>query len=131
MSKIQVNHLKTAIENLFSGKIDMSDYAKKPEAEKEKAFLSRGLAAFSLHILASISTEEAGAAVIDGFDDNGIDAIYYDEQQTVLYIVQSKLLQEGLGEPESGDMRKFKDGIIDLIDGKYTRFNAKFKKNYL
>jgi hypothetical protein len=47
---VQVNHIKTALDKLFKDKIDMSDYAGKPDAEKEKAFYSRAMAAYGLHI---------------------------------------------------------------------------------
>lgn len=35
------------------------------------------------------------------------------------------MIDEGIGEPETGDMRKFCDGITDLIEEKYERFNSK------
>jgi len=125
MSKIQVNHIKTALEKLFDSKIDMKDYDKKPEAEKQIAFYSRALAAYSLHIITSASVDAAANAVVDAYDDNGIDAIYHDESQSTLYLVQSKFIQAGTGEPDTGDLRKFKDGIIDLIEEKTERFNDK------
>jgi hypothetical protein len=127
MSRIQVNHIKTALEKLFSGKIDMSDYDSKPDSECQKAFYSRAMAAYGLHIISSTSVDDCGKGITDGFDDNGIDAIHYDEQQNTIYIVQSKFIEEGSGEPDTGDMRKFRDGVIDLIEEKYDRFNEKLK----
>jgi len=128
MSKIHVNHIRTALDNLYVGKINMVDYDKKNEEEKKKAFYSRALASYALHILASATIDESAEAVTDGFDDNGIDAVYYDEYQNTLYLVQSKLIDEGTGEPDTGEVRKFRDGIIDLIEEKYSRFNSKFNK---
>jgi AIPR protein len=125
MSKVHVNHIKTALDRLFETKIDMADYAKKPETEKVKAFHSRALAAYSLHINASATIDASADAVVDTFDDNGIDAIYHDETQNTLYLVQSKFIEEGTGEPDTGELRKFKDGIIDLIEEKIERFNSK------
>lgn len=127
MSRIHVNHIRTALLNLFEGKIDLLDYTKKTEEEKKKSFNSRALAAYSIHIIASSSIEEAANAITDGFDDNGIDAVYYDEQQNTLFLIQSKFIEEGVGEPETGDLRKFRDGIIDLIEERYERFNEKLK----
>jgi hypothetical protein len=125
MSKIQVNHIKTALDILFKDKIDMSDYGGKSEVEKQKAFFSRALAAYSLHILASAEIDNSAKSITDGFNDNGIDAVYYDVQQNTLFLVQSKLLEDGNGEPETGEMCKFRDGIIDLIEERYDRFNGK------
>ena len=125
MSRIQVNHIRTALDKLFTDKIDLTDI-KSPKAEDiKKQFYSRALAAYSLHIIASATIEDAAKSVTDTYDDNGIDAIYYDQQHNTLYVVQSKMIDEGNGEPETGDMRKFSDGITDLIEEKYERFNSK------
>ena len=123
MSKIHVNHIKTALDNLYASKINIDDYDKKNDDEKRKVFYSRALASYALHIMASASITESANSITDGFDDNGIDAVLYDDSQNTLYIVQSKLIEEGTGEPDTGEIRKFRDGIIDLIEEKYERFN--------
>jgi len=127
MSRIQVNHIKTALDNLFTDKIDLSDIKSTNPEDIKKQFYSRALAAYSLHIIASTTVDDAAISVTDTYDDNGIDAIFYDEQHNTLYIVQSKMIDEGNGEPETGDMRKFADGIVDLIEEKYERFNNKIQ----
>lgn len=127
MSRIQVNHIKTALDNLFIDKIDLSDIINPKPEDVKKQFYSRALAAYSLHIIASAPIEDAANSITDSFDDNGIDAIYYDEQHNILYVVQSKMIDEGNGEPDTGDMRKFSDGITDLIEEKYDRFNTKIQ----
>ena len=127
MSRIQVNHIKTALDNLFTDKIDLSDISSSKPEDVKKQFYSRALAAYSLHIIAFAPIIEAAKSVTDTFDDNGIDAIYYDEQHNILYVVQSKMIDEGNGEPDTGEMRKFLDGITDLIEEKYERFNSKIQ----
>jgi hypothetical protein len=128
MSVILVNHIKIALDKIFVDKIDLSDKAKDSPEEKERAFYARALAAYSLHALAGATIDESVNAVTDGFKDNGIDAIFYDEQQDTLYLVQSKMIYEGKGEPDVGDMGKYMNGITDLISEKYDRFNAKINK---
>lgn len=126
MARPQVNHVKTVLDSLFDGKIDMSDYAKKGEEERKAAFYSRALAAYYLVVMADLSVDEAAASVTDGFNDNGIDAIYYDEQTSVFYIIQSKMIHEGSGEPGNGEILKFTQGISDLVDEKLgSTFNKK------
>jgi hypothetical protein len=127
MSRIQVNHIKTALDNLFTDKIDLTNIKSKNPEDIKKQFYSRALAAYALHIIASTSVDDAAQSVTDSYDDNGIDAVYYDEQHNTLYLVQSKMIDEGNGEPETGDMRKFSDGITDLIEEKYDRFNSKIQ----
>ncbi|HEZ2689620.1 TPA: AIPR family protein, partial [Neisseria meningitidis] len=40
---------------------------------------------------------------------------------------QSKYIDTGAGEPELGDVSKFRDGIIDLLEGRFDRFNDAIK----
>jgi len=95
--------------------------------EREKNFLTRALAAFAVHKLSGCTCDEAAAAVVDGGGDGGIDAIYYAPTSNTLWVVQSKYMESGRGEPSLGDVSKFKNGLEDLLQG---RFDA-FKKNTL
>jgi hypothetical protein len=122
MSIIHLNQIKNKITTLFDGKIDLSDVK---SADHPNHFLTRALAAYSLHYLAQAEVETAAKAITDGFDDNGIDAIYYDARERRLYLVQSKWMHSGTGEPENGDIKKFIGGIRDLVNLSFDRFNAK------
>jgi len=127
MSKIKVNRIKSYLDKTFAGKIDLSDIATKPAEEQHKNFLSRALCAYGLTIVAGTSIEDAGIAVTDGFDDNGIDAIHFDRQARNLWLVQSKFIDSGTGSIDNGDIEKFTKGVSKLIDGDFDRFNAKVK----
>lgn len=95
------------------------------EAEQqEKNRLSRSLAAFAIQKLANVAPAQAVFAVVDGYDDNGIDAIHFDHVQNRLFVVQSKIGDA----PDQGENRKFCGGIKDLIEGRYERFNADFAR---
>jgi hypothetical protein len=83
------------------------------------------LAAFSLMSLASISPEDSAKSVIDGGQNNGIDAIYFDRAQKILFIVQSKWSHNGTKTIEKGSVNTFIKGIEDLINARFTRFNSK------
>src|ERR1039458_6915914 len=109
MSVIHLNQIRSQVEKLFKGKIDLSD-VDSPNCDPknlENFSLTRGLAAYAIHYLAQANIDESAAAVTDGGDDNGIDAIYHDPVEKRLYIVQSKWLHSGSGEPENGDVKKF------------------------
>lgn len=127
MARPQVNHIKQALDNLFTDKIDLTNIKSTNPDDIKKQFYSRALAAYSLHILASVPVQDAANSITDSFDDNGIDAVYYDESQNTLYLVQSKMIDEGNGEPDTGEMNKFSNGITDLIEEKYERFNTKIQ----
>lgn len=53
MVKLQITHIKRKLNETFKGLMDLSDSQHKPEAEREKVFLSRSYAAYSLMSLAS------------------------------------------------------------------------------
>lgn len=128
MSKLKVTHIKAHLDRNFKGKIDLTDIKDRPKAEIEKNFYSRALAAYSLTIIAVASIDDAANSVVDGFDDNGIDAIYFDPLSKNLWLVQSKFIESGTGGIDNGDVEKYTKGVKNLIDTKFSRFNAKVKK---
>lgn len=89
---------------------------------KRSNFLSKAVAAFVLREAVGASTEEAAAASIDGGGDHGIDSVYIAADHTI-WLVQSKYIDSGTGEPALGDVSKFRDGVSDLLHGKMDRFN--------
>lgn len=118
------------MQSLFEGRIDLADIDKggASEADRENHFLTRALSAYALYVLGHVEVEAAASAVTDGGDDNGIDAIHYDEREKFLYIVQSKWIHSGKGEPANGDVKKFVSGIRDLFDQSFERFNVKLRE---
>jgi hypothetical protein len=125
MSIIHVNQLKARLKSLFSDQIDLSDCQGKSADEIETHFLSRALAAYAVHHLIGVPPHEAAGTIVDGFQDNGIDAIAFDESQSKLLLVQSKWSKDGNGEPDNGSVKKFVGGIRDLLSMNFDRFNAK------
>jgi len=101
----------------------MTDYAKKTKEQEEDAFLSRAQAAFSLVITAKVTPAIAASSIVDSYDDNGIDAIYFDQDEKLLFLVQSKWHKTGKGSIESADVMKFVQGVRDLLEANFTRFN--------
>jgi len=92
--------------------------------QHEKNRLSRSLAAFAIETLADVTPAQAANAVVDGGNDNGLDAIHFDRQKNILWLVQSK----AGGAPDMGENKKFCDGIRDLIAARFHKFNAIFAR---
>ena len=113
MSIVHVNQIAKKLQTLFEGKIDVSGNNNDPEI----TFLTRSLAAYAIQISAQIDEIEAANSITDGFDDNGIDAIYFSQTNRTLYLAQSKWIQDGNGEPPTGDVNKFITGITSHIRG--------------
>ena len=92
--------------------------------QHEKNRLSRSLAAFAIEKLADVTPAQAVNAVMDGGNDNGLDAIHFDRPKNILWVVQSK----AGGAPDMGENKKFCDGIRDLVNGRFNKFNANFAR---
>lgn len=127
MSVIHLRHITTALEATYSALIDMADYAERPEGEARHAFLQRSLAAYALESLALVDPAAAADGVVDGFGDNGIDAVLYEQVEKTVYVVQAKWDSAGTSAPEAGDVQKFVQGFRDLINTRFDRFNPKLR----
>jgi hypothetical protein len=130
MSIIHVNQIASKIKHMFELHVDATDMNVK-DSEFEAKILTRCLAAYAVYCIGGADEKEAADSVVDGGDDNGIDAIYYSTNSKRMAIVQSKWSKKGVGEPDSGDVRKFKDGVVDLFNLEFDRFNEKIKKKQL
>ncbi|MDF1645084.1 MAG: AIPR family protein [Pseudomonadales bacterium] len=89
---------------------------------KERNFFSKALAAYYLVSEAGATIEDAVLASIDGGDDHGIDSVFVDATETI-WLIQSKYIDRGIGEPALGDVNKFENGVRDLLRQQYDRFN--------
>lgn len=92
--------------------------------ELETNQLSRALAAFAIANLADVTPAQGANSIINGGDDNGIDAIYFDRSKKFLWLVQAKAGDA----PDSGENKKFCDGIKDLINQRFQKFNEAFER---
>lgn len=126
---IEMLHIPENLRQLFAEKI--------PEAttgtheEREKNYLSRALAAFATHKLGGATLDEAAASIVDGGGDGGIDAVFHAAATNILWVTQSKFMANGRGEPELGDVNKFKTGIENLLQGNFDAFRANAAWNRL
>ena len=134
MSIIHVQQIRAKLVSVFTNLIDLSDYEDKNvkdqdkhAKEKESAFLSRSLAAFTISTIGNLEPENAAKHVTDNYQDNGIDAIYFDEREKKLFLVQSKWHHDGRGSIDRGDCLKFINGVKDLIHLDFSKFNKKVK----
>ena len=117
---IEIEHLPARLHADFDGRLPAVQTG--TAEEKETNFLSRALAAFAVHRLSGCTLDEAANSVVDGGGDGGIDAIYYSPITHTLWIVQSKYMKTGRGEPELGDASKFRDGLDNLLQGRFEAF---------
>ena len=125
---IEILELPNQLRTLFTGKIP--EAISGIEVARETNFLSRALAAYAIHRLSGCSLEDAAASVVDGGGDGGIDAIFYVPTNSTMFIVQSKYIVSGRGEPDLGEVAKFKTGLENILQGRFDAFsqNIAWKK---
>ena len=127
MADIHLQRIRIALTKLFDSHVDMSDYAGKPDREKEMAFLSRAVAAYGLMLMCELPPDQAAACVTDGFDDNGLDLIYFDKSGGVLYLGQSKWNDDGNGSISQAACQKLLTGCRDIVNLRLARFNERVR----
>jgi hypothetical protein len=127
MSEIHIRQIRATLEKEFGTLVDLADQAGRPDEERTSAFLSRALAAFALVTVSGTAVDQAAAAVVDGGQDNGIDAVLHNPNERILYVVQSKWDHDGSGSMDRGEIQKFMTGFRDLINARFERFNEKLR----
>lgn len=129
MSVIHVGHIKNNIVARFGDHVDLTDVITASEDQRDKARLTRCLAAFSISELGNVDDLAAAQCVTDGPGDNGIDAVHYDAAERSCFLIQSKWLSSGNGSVEVGEVHKFIQGVRDLLDARFDRFNDKMARH--
>lgn len=127
MSTLYLERIAYALDSNFKDGIDMSDYKGKPEKDLKSAFLSRALAAYCVMALSDCEPKAAGASITDGFHDNGLDAVYFDGDEKVLYLATSKWSHDATKSIDKATCLSFIAGIRNLIKGDLSQFNDKLK----
>lgn len=118
-----LNRIAGRLHEIFDGHIDLSDVQNKPADHQEGFFLTRAIAALALLDRADLAPKEAAHCITDGGADGGIDAVYYDEKNKVLYFVQSKW-KSGGGGVHLNEFTRFRDGVLDVLALNWTSDNA-------
>jgi len=88
MSPLKEEHfvmLRTALDSEFLPNLPPLLDTTKPPDEKLTKNHSRAFSAFALHNVCGVSKIDAARAVIDDFDDYGVDAIYYHAPTETLF----------------------------------------------
>lgn len=96
-----------------------------PPANKPEKQTSRAFSAFVLQTLFDLDPRTASQSVVDDYNDNGLDAIYYHEDEKTLYIIQSKL--KASEQFQLAEAQSFMAGVKLLINMQFETFNQNVK----
>lgn len=118
--------MRAALIQAYRGIIDESDLQRNSEAERERAFLSRAVAATAIRRVTGWEHKSCAEAVIDGSDDNGIDALAVVDG-TQVWLVQAKWSDKGTAGFHTDAARAFVDGLRLLEQRQFDAFNDKLQ----
>ncbi|MFD9367483.1 AIPR family protein [Streptomyces sp. NPDC060020] len=125
---VAVRQLRVALSREFAGLIDMTDSpSAAPDPSRERAFFSRALAAKAVSLLTDRDPDEAAAAVIDGADDMGIDAVAFSIATPELWLIQAKWSDRGTAGISADDAQRLIHVLRLLTNLRYEDFNARFQ----
>jgi hypothetical protein len=123
MSDAHIAQIEAMLKQRYFAMIPQLQVNWQPE-QHERNRISRSLAAFAIEKLADTTSAQAVNALMDGGNDNGIDALHFDRVKNRLWLVQAK----AGAAPDAGDNKKFRDGIHDLAAGNFANFNQAFAR---
>jgi hypothetical protein len=125
---LTLQRITQALDKWLADKIDLSDVKPPTEENLRNNFLTRALAAYCIMSMTGADPAAAAQSVTDGFNDGGMDAIYFDAGAKTLYIVQAKWSKNATKTIEEGDCCKFIKGIESLIRADFSSFNDRIRK---
>ncbi|MWA04945.1 hypothetical protein F8568_032190 [Actinomadura sp. LD22] len=108
---VQVQQVRQALLRDYKGLIYDEDLKGYRGDAWEQRFLSRALAASAVRLVIGCEYKDAGLAVIDGENDQGIDAVAVDETSRHVWLVQAKWSDAGKGKMDLGEALKFIEGL--------------------
>ncbi|WP_201576998.1 AIPR family protein [Psychrobacter immobilis] len=83
--------------------------------------IARAFSAFVLQQKFNLDVITAAEAVVDDYEDHGIDAIYYHEADQTLYLLQSKMKENA--QFKLDEAQAFIEGVKLLLNKQFQRFN--------
>src|SRR5687768_13305591 len=96
------------------------------EQQHDDDRLSRSLAGYTLVGLCGLEDAPAAAAITDGSDDGGIDALHFNRGTNKLIFVQSKFKRNG-SSPSQAENLKTINGVRAIFNRQFGIFNQAFQ----
>lgn len=125
---LSIERINYALDKRFSSLIDLSDMRPDTsDADRRSCLLSRSLAALAIVALSEADDQKASASITDGYNDLGLDAIYFEASENTLYVVQSKWHGAGRKTLELGDCNIFLEGVDALIHADFSKANDRLR----
>ncbi|KRM95999.1 hypothetical protein FC19_GL001063 [Liquorilactobacillus aquaticus DSM 21051] len=127
---IEISQIKDRLHSSFDKVIPLMNSKGKSPEQKEKNFLSKALACEALKLTYSneLSSEIAYEQNVDGGQDNGIDAIYFNKKKCELCFVQSKYRENGKKGITPSETSEFIRGVDKILQLNFDDANKKIQR---
>lgn len=125
MGIVQLRQIKSHLIEHYCGLFNAPDCSDKNTGLIDDNTLSRSLAAFSLVSIAGIDIPDAVDSITDGYNDWGIDGIYFSHVEKTLYLTQAKWSKNGARSIDQASVEKFIRGVRYLLNLEIDKFNEK------
>ncbi len=125
----QVSQIESALRHRFFSlvpKVEKPERASWNEERHDIDRLSRALAAYTLVGMCAIDDTTAAAAITDGTNDGGIDALYFERAGNRLLLVQSKFKRTGTAISQDENLKTI-NGFKALQERRFDEFNEAFR----
>jgi hypothetical protein len=123
---LRVEHVRHALLREFGDLIDLSDSESGNPQDLERQTLSRALAALAVRRLTGCDSWTAADAVVDGRNDQGIDAVAFGDSGAELVLVQAKWSDKGTAGLDKAAALKIVDGFRQLESRDFRHLNDRF-----
>ncbi|MEU8056044.1 AIPR family protein [Microbispora bryophytorum] len=126
-TRIMVEQVRAALLRNYSSLIYEKDLRGFDQSIRDQHFLSRALAADAVRIITGCGHDAAGRAVIDGYEDQGIDAIAVGDTSPEVWLVKAKWSDSGAAKLSEDEALAFAHGVRLIDDRDFEAFNDRIK----
>ncbi|WP_405881410.1 AIPR family protein [Streptomyces sp. NBC_01136] len=122
-SPIRRHQIRTALLEHYKDLIYDEDLRSYDQSGYEQRFLSRALTAAAVRVVTGCDHRTAGASVIDGELDQGIDGVAVTDSTQEVWLVQAKWSDDGKAKFNTDAAHKFIHGLRLIEQRSFERFN--------
>ncbi|WP_051061647.1 AIPR family protein [Nocardiopsis chromatogenes] len=122
----ELHQIEEGLKWSYGGLIDESGLEQKTGRERERAWLSRAVAAAALRRETGLDREDCAKAVIDDYDDGGLDAVAVTDGAQV-WLVQGKWSDKGNAGFSQSAALSLVHGLTLLEQRDFSSFNEKMQ----
>ncbi|MEU6355650.1 AIPR family protein [Streptomyces sp. NPDC047072] len=120
-----LRQVRNVLDETYSDLIDMSDFGNRRAEDLQTARRSRSLAAHGVRMVTGWSAAQAAQCVIDGGQDQGIDAIAVVPEAARIYLIQAKWSEKGKAYASEREVRDLFVGLSLIDSGQAAQFNQR------